>query len=60
MRLGTFWDWGRFRVGTLCLGTFCIWDDSRLGRFVLRCFVGVPIELIVIIAHAKNLAIIRK
>jgi hypothetical protein len=33
---------GRFRVGTLCSGTFCSWDVSRLGHFVWGRFVGAP------------------
>ncbi len=33
-----------FRVGTLCSGTFCSWDVSRLRRFVLGRFVGAPLK----------------
>ncbi len=34
---------GRLVAGMLCLGTFYIWDVSKLGRFVLGRFVGVPL-----------------
>jgi hypothetical protein len=37
---GTFL--GRLIGGTLCSGTFCSWDVSGLGRFVVGRFVGVP------------------
>jgi hypothetical protein len=30
---------GRFIGGTICSGTFCSWDVSRLGRFVFGRFV---------------------